>query len=408
MSEKNKVDIKDCRDPEFRIKTVEELNQNWSKYDGIITYFRSDGVIPDRLKSVEELNKPREKATIYYGRGGEKYGSEVQLTDKAVGYIKIDYDGVTPEEESPIEDISDSIYSDPQIDTFDSFTEVVDDGEAVDGMSEAQLRIQQAIFGDFEFEEPKKTPTLSVAKPTTPTTPTPSSVSTVNGSQSGVTNQSKASNEISSMPMSRAAYLQQQAQLGATNRDRAVIKNEKDAITSKGILNSLMTYMVAICVAVVLSLVIVTFVGQKTEVMGDSMNDTFVNEDQLIIDKITYRFHDPERFDIVVFPESNQSNFVKRIIGLPGETVSVEEGFIYINGEMLVDDKYGNTAIASDHYYRLENPVTLGEDEYFVLGDNRNNSTDSRDYEVGNIEKDQLIGRVIFRIWPFKSIGTVE
>lgn len=424
MSEENKLEIKDCHDPEFRIKTVEELNQNWSKYDGIITYFRPDGVIPDRLKSVEEMNKPREKAAIFYGRGGEKYSSEVQLTDKAIGYIKIDYDGVMPEEEAPVEDISESIYSDPQIDAFDSFTEVVDDGDAVDGMSEAQLRIQQAIFGDFEFDEP--TPTVSEqvtpVRPTQVSQPRPitsqqTTTQTVVQSRlamaQGVSSTStvpttSVDTSTSSMPMSRAAYLQQQAQQTAANYDRAVIKNEKDAITTKSVFNSLVTYLVAMCVAVVLSLVIVTFVGQKTEVMGDSMNDTFLNEDQLVIDKITYRFHDPERFDIVVFPESNQSNFVKRIIGMPGETVSVEEGFIYINGEMLVDDKYGNTSIDSDHYYRLESPVTLGEDEYFVLGDNRNNSTDSRDYEVGNIRRDQFIGRVVFRIWPFKSIGSVE
>jgi signal peptidase I len=139
------------------------------------------------------------------------------------------------------------------------------------------------------------------------------------------------------------------------------------------------------------------------------MNDTLVNADQLIIDKISYRSHDPQRYDIVVFPENEDSMYVKRIIGLPGETVSISEGYIYINGQMLGDDIYGKETITQDNYGRLyESSVTLGSDEYFVMGDNRNNSTDSRSYDVGNITKDQIIGKVIFRIWPLKRMGVVD
>ncbi|MBO4996922.1 MAG: signal peptidase I [Lachnospira sp.] len=174
-------------------------------------------------------------------------------------------------------------------------------------------------------------------------------------------------------------------------------------------MKEIVTLCVCVLIALVLAIVIVKYVGQKTEVSGDSMNDTLVNGQQLIIDKLTYRNHEPERYDIVVFPESDTTTFVKRIIGLPGETVSIKEGFVYVDGQMLSDDVYGKESITKDNYYRLEDSsVTLGENEYFVMGDNRNNSKDSRDYEIGNVTKDQFIGKVVFRIWPIKDIGVVK
>ena len=189
--------------------------------------------------------------------------------------------------------------------------------------------------------------------------------------------------------------------------EEAVILEEKESITLYKVVKEIMTYTICIGVAIVLSFVLVAFVVQKTEVIGDSMEPTLKHQEQLVIDKISYRFGKPDRFDVVVFPHEN-TNYIKRVIGLPGETVSIEEGYIYIDGQMLYDDTYGMEAITSDHYYRLSEPVVLGEDEYFVMGDNRNNSKDSRDGTVGNVKKDQIIGRVIFRIWPFEKLGTLD
>lgn len=155
---------------------------------------------------------------------------------------------------------------------------------------------------------------------------------------------------------------------------------------------------------------IITFVGQRTEVSGESMEATLSNADNLIVDKITYRFKDPQRFDIIVFPFQYAENtyYIKRIIGLPGETVQIDEmGTIYVNGEIL-EESYGREVIRPDTVGIAINPITLGEDEYFVMGDNRNNSTDSRTEVVGNIHRKDIIGRAWLRIWPLNKFGILR
>ena len=155
---------------------------------------------------------------------------------------------------------------------------------------------------------------------------------------------------------------------------------------------------------------IVTYVGQRTEVEGESMEPMLQNGDNLITDKITYRFRDPERFEIIVFPFKYEeaTYFIKRVIGLPGETVWIDEdGSIYINGEVL-EENYGKEVIRPDRIGRAAEPITLGEDEYFVLGDNRNDSSDSRTEMVGNIKKSDILGRAFMRIWPLNKFGLLK
>lgn len=153
---------------------------------------------------------------------------------------------------------------------------------------------------------------------------------------------------------------------------------------------------------------VIHFVGQRTQVQGSSMEPKLSSEDNLIVDKISYRFHDPERFDIVVFPFRYEDNvfYIKRVIGLPGETVRIDEdGNILINGEILEED-YGKEVIANPG--RAYEEITLAEDEYFLMGDNRNNSTDSRDPSVGNVTRDEIIGRAWLRIWPLNKFGFIK
>ncbi len=153
---------------------------------------------------------------------------------------------------------------------------------------------------------------------------------------------------------------------------------------------------------------VIHFVGQRTQVQGSSMEPTLSPEDNLIVDKISYRFHDPERFDIIVFPYLKEDNtfYIKRIIGLPGETIQIdEEGNIYIDDKLL-QESYGKEVIL--HPGRASDPITLGSDEYFVMGDNRNNSTDSREPLVGNIKRENIIGRAWLRIWPLDEFGFVK
>lgn len=159
---------------------------------------------------------------------------------------------------------------------------------------------------------------------------------------------------------------------------------------------------------VVLVYVIITFVGQRTVVDGRSMNPNLNDGDNLIVEKLSYRFRDPQRFDIIVFPPQGAPNehYIKRIIGLPGETVQIDyEGNIYINGEILEED-YGLETIQNPG--RAAEPITLGEDEYFVLGDNRNNSTDSRTEKVGNVKRSTITGRAWVRIWPLSDFGVLK
>ncbi len=149
---------------------------------------------------------------------------------------------------------------------------------------------------------------------------------------------------------------------------------------------------------------IIHFVGEHTEVSGDSMYPTLKDGDNLIVDKISYRFTDPARFDIVVFPFKYQDGtyYIKRIIGLPGEMVQIRDGLIYINGKKLTES-YGSEEIANPGL--ASEAITLGQNEYFVLGDNRNNSADSREPSVGCVAREDIVGRAIFRIWPLSDIG---
>lgn len=170
----------------------------------------------------------------------------------------------------------------------------------------------------------------------------------------------------------------------------------------------ILDYVVWIGAVVLISFLLIHFVAQRTSVNGTSMVPTLQDGDQLICDKISYRFRDPKRFEIIIFPYKYQSNtyFIKRIIGLPGETVYIDpDGNIYIDGELL-EENYGLETI--EYAGLASQEIHLGEDEYFVLGDNRNNSEDSRFPDVGNIKREDIIGRAWLRIYPFSSFGLVS
>lgn len=185
-------------------------------------------------------------------------------------------------------------------------------------------------------------------------------------------------------------------------------KNEKNSKTDA--VKEVVSFLLYIAIVLVLTYLVIHFVGQRTEVSGSSMESTLSNGDNLIVDKISYRFRDPERFDIIVFPYKYEKKtyYIKRIIGLPGETVQIDpEGRIYINGEVL-EESYGREVIARNKLGLAEREITLGADEYFVLGDNRNASSDSRDPSVANIKREDIIGRAWLRIWPFHKIGFIR
>ncbi len=159
--------------------------------------------------------------------------------------------------------------------------------------------------------------------------------------------------------------------------------------------------------AVILAFGIRTFVAEARYIPSSSMEPTLEINDRLIIEKLSYHFREPVRGDVVVFnpTEALQAQdfhdaFIKRIIGLPGETVQVKEGKVYVNGKEITE-KY----IAEDPNYDY-GPVVVPEGEYLVLGDNRNNSYDSHYW--GFVPKDKIIGKAFVRFWPFNRLGSLD
>lgn len=187
-------------------------------------------------------------------------------------------------------------------------------------------------------------------------------------------------------------------------------KNSKKAKKSgmNPILKEILVDSVYLLVVLVLTLLFVKYVAQRTVVNGSSMNPTLIDQDNLICDKISYRFREPKRFEVIVFPYKYEENtyYIKRIIGLPGETVRIDDdGNIYINDNLL-QENFGAEVIADPGIARQ--PITIGADEYFVLGDNRNHSSDSRTVAVGLIKKEDILGRAWVRVLPVSEFGKVK
>lgn len=181
-------------------------------------------------------------------------------------------------------------------------------------------------------------------------------------------------------------------------------------------------WIVDIAMVVCLSFLLATYMLGKTTVVGHSMEPTLYNDDNVLIDKVSYCFKEPQRYDVIIF-EPNIANvskyYVKRIIGLPGETVQIIDGVVYIDGEPLKDDIIYSFKLTDENGDEIEpekiynaglasEPVELGYDEYFVLGDNRNNSEDSRFANVGNVKYSSIIGKIWAISSPFGRMGIIE
>jgi signal peptidase I len=157
----------------------------------------------------------------------------------------------------------------------------------------------------------------------------------------------------------------------------------------------------------ILAIGIRTFVAEARYIPSESMLPTLEVHDRLIIEKISYHFKDPKRGDVVVFnpteilqQQNYKDAFIKRVIGLPGDTVQVKGGHVYVNGKQLEED-YINQA--PDYEY---GPVTVPENHYLVFGDNRNNSYDSHYW--GFVPREKLVGKAFVRFWPFNRVGTLS
>lgn len=166
-------------------------------------------------------------------------------------------------------------------------------------------------------------------------------------------------------------------------------------------------YIADVCIVIVLAYVLVTFICCRSTVVGNSMEETLSNDNTVLINRISYAFNGPKRFDCIAFEQDSVDSskiYIKRVIGLPGETVQIKDGRVYINDSQL--DDFVDTSILTPGV--AANPYKLADDEYFVLGDNRNNSEDSRFASVGMVKRSNIVGKVWMVIEPFSSFGFVK
>lgn len=166
------------------------------------------------------------------------------------------------------------------------------------------------------------------------------------------------------------------------------------------------SFFSSVLITVVLAILLRFFVIQPFIVDGESMEPNFSNQQYIMIDKLSYRFRDPGRGEVVVFhpPTNPTENYIKRVIGLPGETVKIENNEVVVNGHVVNETYLGSRQHATQNFSSMP-PVTLGDDEYFVLGDNRPHSSDSREW--GPLKKAAIEGRTWFVIFPVNAFHTV-
>lgn len=185
-------------------------------------------------------------------------------------------------------------------------------------------------------------------------------------------------------------------------------KREKSPKKEKNVFQRIFLWLFEIIIVVLFAYVLVFFFGQTRTNIGQSMDVTLAGGDKVLLNELIYKIGDPKRNDVVAFkPNGNEgaASSIKRVIGLPGETIQIKDGMIYINGNVYLEKKdYPAMADAGI----AEESITLGTDEYFVLGDNRNNSEDSRYADVGVVDGDTIEGKVWFVISPKEHLGLVK
>jgi len=196
--------------------------------------------------------------------------------------------------------------------------------------------------------------------------------------------------------------------MGRRRRRRYRSSYDREEFDMKDFMSEVGRWAISILVVVILAYSIVTFGVQSVTMIGQSMDPALTNQDVVLINKQAYTFDEPQRYDIVAFKlkEDTEGYFnIKRIIGLPGEKVQIKNGHIFINGDVVsdlpFDDLIMTEGLAVDE-------VTLGEDEYFLMGDNCNNSEDSRYVNIGNVSLKEISGKVFFRVSPRSKFGKIQ
>lgn len=198
-----------------------------------------------------------------------------------------------------------------------------------------------------------------------------------------------------------------QIQRARTQFDYVEAEAEPES-SSGAVRKSIIEWIVVGVGAIVLAVVIRTFLLEAFWIPSPSMRETLIENDRILVNKVNYRFTDIARFDVVVFtnPDENSASkeLVKRVIGLPGETVELVNGEVFIDGVTIGPESYiYDQAVNDDNF----GPVTVPQGEYFVLGDNRSNSSDSRSV-VGTVERDLIQGKAFIKFWPLNRVGRIQ
>lgn len=183
---------------------------------------------------------------------------------------------------------------------------------------------------------------------------------------------------------------------------------ETENYGKKRIIFQIVTYLLEICIVIGIAYAITKYGLMQTSMIGESMQGTLNNGDEVLVNKFAYKFSGPARFDVVAYCQNSSEHSylnIKRVVGLPGDKILIEKGKVFINGEELEEkinvEPMNTGGIAGEE-------LLLEENEYFLLGDNRNNSQDSRFSNVGTVVRDDIIGKVWFRMKPFSSISSLN
>ncbi len=189
------------------------------------------------------------------------------------------------------------------------------------------------------------------------------------------------------------------------NQEENSIKNKNDKEYSF-VKATLFDYGKTFVIIFVVVFILSQFVYMNATIPSGSMQNTIMQGDRIFGNRLAYIKDDPKRYDIIIFkyPDDTSKTFIKRVIGLPGETVEIKNGNVYIDGsETPLDDSFCAEETEGEF-----GPYVVPEDSYFVMGDNRNNSLDSRYWNNTFVSKDQILAKAVFRYWPFTSISFVE
>ena len=189
----------------------------------------------------------------------------------------------------------------------------------------------------------------------------------------------------------------------AVRKDRIEAEDSEKQLSLAGVFDELRGWARDILVAAVAAVLIVVFVVQPVKVEGTSMSPHLADQERIFVNKLSYRFSNIGRGDIVVFwyPRNPAKSFIKRVIGVPGETVEIKQGVVFVDG-LRLEEPYVRPEYVDHDYHTAKVP----EDQYFVLGDRRNSSNDSRNW--GCVPRRNIFGKAVFRYWPVSKAGMIE